>query len=206
MAALLDLAKLPGGSSGGVSYTPSRNRQSHMYAVLEKANARSIALKRIFLRCGSVSLVISSRSIITDPCQWLLNASSLVGRTVFARQQMGFAAVWLPPWLMTKFEGFHEDEAFTSCQTSKAGLSFKPSTCLDLSLNIDHEIHGAVYGIHRQCRPWITQTSSTYYGTRPLIWTNLFRVKRLFVIPTPSTRDEPHACTAAHALHQVALH
>ena len=49
-AALLDLGKLPGGSSGGATYTPSRNRQSHMYAVLEKANARSIALKRVFLR------------------------------------------------------------------------------------------------------------------------------------------------------------
>ena len=58
-AALLDLGKLPGGSSGGVTYTPSRNRQAHMYAVLEKANARSIALKRIFLRCGCVSFVVS---------------------------------------------------------------------------------------------------------------------------------------------------
>ena len=51
-AALLDLGKLPGGSTGGAAYTPSRNRQTHMYAVLEKANARSMALKRVFLRCA----------------------------------------------------------------------------------------------------------------------------------------------------------
>ena len=51
-AALLDLGKLPGGSTGGAVYTPSRNRQTHMYAVLEKANARSMALKRVFLRCA----------------------------------------------------------------------------------------------------------------------------------------------------------
>ena len=49
-ASLLDLRKLPGGSSGGLAYAPSRNRQAHMYAVHEKANARSIALKRVFLR------------------------------------------------------------------------------------------------------------------------------------------------------------
>ena len=46
-AALLDLPKL---AAAAVTYFPSRNRQTHLYAVNERANARSIALKRLFLR------------------------------------------------------------------------------------------------------------------------------------------------------------
>lgn len=46
-AALLDLPKL---SSAAATYHPSRNRQTHLYVVNERANAQSIALKRLFLR------------------------------------------------------------------------------------------------------------------------------------------------------------
>ena len=46
-AALLDLPKL---ASATATYHPSRNRQTHLYAVNERANAHSIALKRLFLR------------------------------------------------------------------------------------------------------------------------------------------------------------
>ena len=45
--ALLDLPKL---ASAEATYHPSRNRQTHLYAVNERANAHSIALKRLFLR------------------------------------------------------------------------------------------------------------------------------------------------------------
>ncbi len=46
-AALLDLPKL---APAAATYHPSRNRQTHLYAVNERANAHSIALKRLFLR------------------------------------------------------------------------------------------------------------------------------------------------------------
>ena len=46
-AAVLELPKL---TAAAATYFPSRNRQTHMYAVNERANARSIALKRLFLR------------------------------------------------------------------------------------------------------------------------------------------------------------
>jgi hypothetical protein len=36
----------------GLTYAPSRNRQCHMYAVTERKDARSLALKRVFVRCG----------------------------------------------------------------------------------------------------------------------------------------------------------
>ena len=48
-AAVLELQKL---AAATPTYLPSRNRQTHLYAVNERANARSIALKRLFLRCG----------------------------------------------------------------------------------------------------------------------------------------------------------
>jgi hypothetical protein len=48
-AELLELCKLPGGGRGAV-YEPSRNRQSHLWAFSERADAHSIALKRVFLR------------------------------------------------------------------------------------------------------------------------------------------------------------
>lgn len=48
-AELLELRKLPGGGRGAV-YEPSRNRQSHLWAFSERADAHSIALKRVFLR------------------------------------------------------------------------------------------------------------------------------------------------------------
>ena len=46
-AALLDLPKL---AAAAATYFPSRNRQTHLYAVNERANVHSIALKRLFLR------------------------------------------------------------------------------------------------------------------------------------------------------------
>ena len=46
-AALLELPKL---ATAATIYFPSRNRQTHLYAVNERANAHSIALKRLFLR------------------------------------------------------------------------------------------------------------------------------------------------------------
>ena len=46
----LELEKLAG-FRGKVSYAPTRNRQCHMYSIVERPNARSIPLKRVFLRC-----------------------------------------------------------------------------------------------------------------------------------------------------------
>jgi Acetyl-CoA carboxylase, central region len=44
---LLELRRLP---RGKVSYSPSRNRQCHMYTVMERRDSRSLTLKRVFLR------------------------------------------------------------------------------------------------------------------------------------------------------------
>ena len=33
-----------------LTYAPSRNRQSHMYSITERRDARSLALRRVFLR------------------------------------------------------------------------------------------------------------------------------------------------------------
>ncbi len=35
-----------------ISYASSRNRQWHIYTVTERRNRHSLALKRVFLRCG----------------------------------------------------------------------------------------------------------------------------------------------------------
>ena len=48
-AHLLELPKLSA-SGPGFQYAPSRNRQCHMYAVTQKRDARSLALKRVFVR------------------------------------------------------------------------------------------------------------------------------------------------------------
>ncbi|CAK0731625.1 hypothetical protein CVIRNUC_000020 [Coccomyxa viridis] len=48
-AHLLELPKLAA-SGPGFQYAPSRNRQCHMYAVTQKRDARSLALKRVFVR------------------------------------------------------------------------------------------------------------------------------------------------------------
>lgn len=50
-AHLLELPKLAA-SGPGFQYAPSRNRQCHMYAVTQKRDARSLALKRVFVRWG----------------------------------------------------------------------------------------------------------------------------------------------------------
>ena len=49
MASLLELQRLAGFGQA-LTYTPSRNRQSHLYTVSERRSPTSIALKRIFLR------------------------------------------------------------------------------------------------------------------------------------------------------------
>ena len=48
-ACLLELQRLAGFGEAAL-YTPSRNRQSHLYTVTERQNSSSVALKRIFLR------------------------------------------------------------------------------------------------------------------------------------------------------------
>jgi hypothetical protein len=50
-AQLLELRRLHGFGEG-LMYAPSRNRQCHMYTVTERKDARSLALKRVFVRCG----------------------------------------------------------------------------------------------------------------------------------------------------------
>ena len=50
-AQLLELARLAK-FGPGLAYSPSRNRQCHMYAVSERRGARSLALKRVFVRCA----------------------------------------------------------------------------------------------------------------------------------------------------------
>ena len=49
-AALLELARLAPFGAGRISYAPSRNRQAHAYAVTERRDARSLPLKRVFIR------------------------------------------------------------------------------------------------------------------------------------------------------------
>jgi hypothetical protein len=51
-AQLLELARLAK-FGPGLAYSPSRNRQCHMYAVTERRGARSLALKRVFVRCAA---------------------------------------------------------------------------------------------------------------------------------------------------------
>lgn len=46
---LLELQKLSG-FEGRIQYTPTRNRQCHIYVITERLNARSAPLKRVFLR------------------------------------------------------------------------------------------------------------------------------------------------------------
>lgn len=48
-AQLLELQKLSG-FEGQIRYTPTRNRQCHIYVITERLNARSAPLKRVFLR------------------------------------------------------------------------------------------------------------------------------------------------------------
>ncbi len=67
-AELLELSRLPGGGAGA-SYAPSRNRQSHLWAFSERADARSIALKRVFLRCGRQdAAVLGVRVVASVSC------------------------------------------------------------------------------------------------------------------------------------------
>jgi pyruvate/2-oxoglutarate dehydrogenase complex dihydrolipoamide acyltransferase (E2) component len=49
-AALLELARLAPFGAGRISYAASRNRQAHAYAVTERRDARSLPLKRVFIR------------------------------------------------------------------------------------------------------------------------------------------------------------
>ena len=48
-AQVLELQKLDG-YRGRIGYSPTRNRQCHMYTITERPNARSAPLKRVFLR------------------------------------------------------------------------------------------------------------------------------------------------------------
>ena len=48
-AQLLELQKLSG-FPGQIRYTPTRNRQCHVYVITERLNARSAPLNRVFLR------------------------------------------------------------------------------------------------------------------------------------------------------------
>ena len=48
-AQLLELPRLAN-FGAGLSYAPSRNRQCHTYTVTERRDARSLALKRVFVR------------------------------------------------------------------------------------------------------------------------------------------------------------
>ena len=48
-AEVLELQKLDG-FRGRIGYSPTRNRQCHMYTITERPNARSAPLKRVFLR------------------------------------------------------------------------------------------------------------------------------------------------------------
>ncbi len=50
-AEVLELQKL-GGFRGRIGYSPTRNRQCHMYTITERPNACSAPLKRVFLRYG----------------------------------------------------------------------------------------------------------------------------------------------------------
>ena len=68
-AELLELCKLPGGGRGAV-YEPSRNRQSHLWAFSERADAHSIALKRVFLRSAPL-----------DTCPTVVSSSKLQDST-----------------------------------------------------------------------------------------------------------------------------
>lgn len=56
MADMLELKKL---SAYGhkVTYSPSMNRQCHTYAITERRDARSLALRRVFTRCVSIPLL-----------------------------------------------------------------------------------------------------------------------------------------------------
>lgn len=48
-AQLLELSRLAA-FGDGLTYAPSRNRQCHLYAVTQRSDSRSLALKRVFVR------------------------------------------------------------------------------------------------------------------------------------------------------------
>lgn len=50
-AQLLELSRLAA-FGDGLTYAPSRNRQCHLYAVTQRRDPRSLALKRVFVRWG----------------------------------------------------------------------------------------------------------------------------------------------------------
>lgn len=50
-AQLLELSRLAAFGEG-LTYAPSRNRQCHLYAVTQRRDPRSLALKRVFVRSG----------------------------------------------------------------------------------------------------------------------------------------------------------
>ena len=58
-AQLLELQKLSG-FQGQVQYAPTRNRQCHIYVITERPNARSVPLKRVFLRFVASTPLTSS--------------------------------------------------------------------------------------------------------------------------------------------------
>ena len=58
-AQLLELQKLSG-FQGQIRYSPTRNRQCHIYVITERLNARSAPLKRVFLRSACCIIAISA--------------------------------------------------------------------------------------------------------------------------------------------------
>lgn len=52
-AQVLELQKLDG-FRGKIGYSPTRNRQCHMYTIVERPNQRSAPLKRVLLRCEAL--------------------------------------------------------------------------------------------------------------------------------------------------------
>lgn len=54
-AQLLELSRLAAFGEG-LTYAPSRNRQCHLYAVTQRRDPRSLALKRVFVRCQTLLL------------------------------------------------------------------------------------------------------------------------------------------------------
>ena len=58
-AQLLELQKLSG-FQGQIQYSPTRNRQCHIYVITERLNARSPPLKRVFLRSACCTIAMSA--------------------------------------------------------------------------------------------------------------------------------------------------
>ena len=58
---ILELQRLAG--CKGLRYAPSRNRQSHLFTFMDRPSARSLPMKRVFLRYEAALLTVCSASI-----------------------------------------------------------------------------------------------------------------------------------------------